>query len=243
MSIRRLLCTVTVMAAIGVLLHAVTPAPAEVLLALTHPQRLADTAGADAVVLCLAGALAAAVWAWGALGLLLTAAGAVPGAVGAAARLLARAVLPAGARKAAALALGVGIGLGGPLLTGTALAAPPAASAAPDSAPVPDWPVGTVPAAPPASTAPAAPPADTPPPAAPVPDWPAPLPAGTHVVLRGDCLWTIADRWLRTGTAHAPTDAEIATAVRAWWRANEGVIGPDPDLLLPGQVLHAPLQP
>jgi hypothetical protein len=28
--------------------------------------------------------------------------------------------------------------------------------------------------------------------------------------------------------------------VHAWWVANAGVIGPDPDLLLPGQVLRPP---
>jgi hypothetical protein len=226
MSMRRLVLTATAMAGIGLLLHAVTPGWPELALALTHPQRMADTAGADAVVLCLAGAAAAAVWAWGALGLLLTAAGSLPGALGAAGRLLARAVLPAGARRAAALALGVGIGLGGPLLTGSALAAPVATSAVPDwpaaslaDAPVPDWP------------------------APPAPNSPTPHPAGAHVVVPGDCLWDIAADRLRAGTGRAPTDAQVATAVQSWWRANASAIGPDPDLLLPGQVLQPPVQP
>jgi hypothetical protein len=32
----------------------------------------------------------------------------------------------------------------------------------------------------------------------------------------------------------------VAAAVQAWWRTNAAVIGPDPDLLLPGQVLQPP---
>lgn len=223
MSMRRLVLTTIAMAGIGLPLHAVTPGGAELVQALTQPQRLADTAGADAVVLCLAGALAAVVWAWGALGLLLTAAGALPGAVGAAGRLLVRGVLPAGARRAATLALGVGFGVTGPLATATALAAPAATPA------VPDWPAATAPSTPNAPT--------------PVPDWPRPRPGGAHVVVRGDCLWTIAARRLGADTGPAPSDAEIATAVQAWWHANAAVIGPDPDLLLPGQVLQAPVRP
>ena len=37
-----------------------------------------------------------------------------------------------------------------------------------------------------------------------------------------------------------PFFAEIARAVHAWWTANADVIGPDPDQLLPGQVLRPP---
>jgi nucleoid-associated protein YgaU len=58
-------------------------------------------------------------------------------------------------------------------------------------------------------------------------------------VARGDCLWRIAGAAL-PGT---PSDARVAGAVQAWWAANRAVIGADPDLLLPGQVLHAPAAP
>jgi nucleoid-associated protein YgaU len=67
-------------------------------------------------------------------------------------------------------------------------------------------------------------------PSAPAPD--------RHVVVvrRGDTLWAIA-------AAHLPgdvDDAAIAAAWPRWYAANRAVVGPDPDLLLPGQRLHAP---
>lgn len=55
-------------------------------------------------------------------------------------------------------------------------------------------------------------------------------------VLRGDSLWAIAARELG-GTAN---DADIAAAWRHIYRANASVVGPDPDLLLPGQELLVP---
>jgi nucleoid-associated protein YgaU len=99
------------------------------------------------------------------------------------------------------------------------------------TAAVPDWPEapGALPDLP-ASAAPE-----------PVPDWPTTAPAtAPHVVVRGDCLWDIAA--LRLSTSGSPvTDAAIAAEVHAWWTANVGVIGSNPDLILPGQVLRAPL--
>ena len=50
--------------------------------ALAAAQRTADTAGPDALVVAAAGLLAWAVWAWGCLGLALTAAAALPGLLG-----------------------------------------------------------------------------------------------------------------------------------------------------------------
>src|SRR5207245_3614683 len=101
MSLIRLIATTAGMAAVATALAALTP-PADVLhAAVTAPQRLSDTAGPDTVVLAAAALLAWLVWAWGALGLLLTAAGALPGWLGAAARLLARAARPARARRSA----------------------------------------------------------------------------------------------------------------------------------------------
>lgn len=61
--------------------------------------------------------------------------------------------------------------------------------------------------------------------------------AGREVVVhRGDSLWSIAARHL----GRDPSDAEIATEWPRWYAANAAVIGSDPELLLPGQVLLAP---
>jgi nucleoid-associated protein YgaU len=56
------------------------------------------------------------------------------------------------------------------------------------------------------------------------------------VVRRGDTLWDIAARHL--GQDASP--AEIAAEWPRWHAANSAVIGPDPDLLLPGQRLLPP---
>ncbi|MBN1093781.1 hypothetical protein JKP75_15215 [Blastococcus sp. TML/M2B] len=226
----RLAGTTAAMAGIAAALAALTPSFAAMAAAVLEAQHTADTAGAEELLLAAAGLLAWGAWAWGALGLLLTAVSALPGALGQAAHVLVRVVLPAGARRSAALALGVGLGLTGPL-AGTALLLVPAPAAAAGPAPtVPDWP------APAPATG-----AEVGGPVAALPDWPvAPQLAGSHVVVRGDCLWDIAAGRLGAELGRAPTGAEVAAATRAWWTANADVIGPDPDLLLPGQVLRPP---
>jgi hypothetical protein len=222
----RLALTAAAMAGIGVVLDRLAPGVPATLAALRDPQQVTDTSGAGTLVVAVVGGLARLIWAWGCLGLLLTAVGAVPGLVGWAARRLLQLVLPAGARRAAALALGVGVALNAPLLAGTAFAAP-----------IPDWPTSAA--------------ATTGAPAPAVPDWPASGPtaastagpAADHVVVRGDCLWDIAADHVRATSGRPPGNAEIAQAVRAWSSANAAVIGPDPDLILPGQVLRAPDAP
>lgn len=65
-----------------------------------------------------------------------------------------------------------------------------------------------------------------------------PARSSAQVVVRsGDTLWAIAARQLRPGAS----DREITIAWHAWYAANRSVIGPDPDLIRPGQQLHAPL--
>lgn len=56
------------------------------------------------------------------------------------------------------------------------------------------------------------------------------------VVHRGDSLWQIAGRHLGPDA----TPSEIARAWPRWYAANRALIGDDPDLLLPGQVLSVP---
>jgi hypothetical protein len=230
MSIRRLIGTATAMALIACALASLTPGIPAMAATLAAAQRTADTAGPDALVLSAAGLLAWAVWAWGALGLALTAAAALPGIVGGAAHGALRVVLPAGARRSAALALGLGLGVAGPLFGTAALAAPaPASAAVPETPPssartAPDWPADVAMAG-----------------AGPAPDWPdAASATDAHVVVRGECLWHIASDRLLAEQGRTPTDGEVAAATRAWWQANADVIGPDPDLLLPGQELSPP---
>jgi nucleoid-associated protein YgaU len=188
--------------------------------------------GPDALISSAAGLLAWMVWAWGALGLALTAASALPGLVGTAARLALRAALPVGARRGAAVLLGIGLGLTAPVAGSVLPTLAPTASAADSTtADVPDWPVPA-------------------PVAAPVPDWPAGAatpaekpPTADRVVVRGDCLWHIAADFLLGQLGRLPSDREVGVAVDAWWRTNADVIGPDPDLLIPGQLLRAPGPP
>src|SRR5665648_274781 len=61
-------------------------------------------------------------------------------------------------------------------------------------------------------------------------------PASTVTVLAGDSLWRIAAAHLPVGSS----DADVASAWPLWYAANRDVVGPDPGLIHPGQVLTAP---
>lgn len=61
-------------------------------------------------------------------------------------------------------------------------------------------------------------------------------PGETVTVRPGDSLWLIAARRL----GPQPSAAAIADAWPRWYAANKRLIGSDPDLIRPGQVLHAP---
>lgn len=65
---------------------------------------------------------------------------------------------------------------------------------------------------------------------------PAPRIAGVVEVRRGDTLWSIAARELPAGAS----DAAVLQAVRRWHDANRSVIGDDPDLIVPHQLLTPP---
>ncbi|MDQ3627463.1 MAG: hypothetical protein M3419_01330 [Actinomycetota bacterium] len=58
------------------------------------------------------------------------------------------------------------------------------------------------------------------------------------VVRPGDSLWSLA-----AAADPAATNAQIAKQWPRWYVANREVIGPDPDLLFPGHVLHPPGRP
>jgi hypothetical protein len=59
------------------------------------------------------------------------------------------------------------------------------------------------------------------------------------LVERGDSLWSLAERHL--GPAAPP--ATVDRLWRRWYAANSHVVGPDPDLLVPGQRLRIPPAP
>src|SRR3712207_4641118 len=81
-SARRLVGTALGMAVLAAALAALTPSLAATWAALQDPQGTADAAGPDVLVLHVVGLLAWLVWIWGALGLGLTAASALPGPAG-----------------------------------------------------------------------------------------------------------------------------------------------------------------
>lgn len=69
-------------------------------------------------------------------------------------------------------------------------------------------------------------------------DWPrSSRPRAAVLVRPGDCLWTITTRALGPGA----TTARVAATWPGWWRSNRAVIGPDPDVVLPGQRLRPPV--
>lgn len=63
--------------------------------------------------------------------------------------------------------------------------------------------------------------------------------AREHVVEEGDTLWAIAEADLRR-SAPTVSSEEIAAHWPKWYAANKSAIGADPNLILPGMILHAP---
>ncbi|MDP8958787.1 MAG: LysM peptidoglycan-binding domain-containing protein [Actinomycetota bacterium] len=71
---------------------------------------------------------------------------------------------------------------------------------------------------------------------------PPPQSGGPDAVYRvrpGDSLWAIACRALRASGSD-PTDADVDRYWRVVYSANRSVVGDDPDLIFPGQMLTLP---
>lgn len=204
---------------------------------------------ADALTLLLAVA-ALLLLLWFAIGVALESLAVLPGATGRWATRSADRLTPALAARVAALLLGSAVATGalpttavadttgsgartavvatapdpgfappGATSSGTAATAEPGSGAAPDPGFLPTRPVVRRIVAPAVISPPGG----------------LPAPGGV-VVHRGDTLWAIAARDLGP---HA-TDAEVAARWPRWYAANRQVIGPDPDRILPGQVLVRP---
>lgn len=209
-------------------------------------------AGVVALAALAAGALATGCWALAAASL-----ARATGRRAAALDRTARALTPDVLRRVVAAGVGVGLGLGGAVTataTETDLGWQPTTSVVPTATvgttgvgavSTDTVPIRSAPASSPATgtattpAAPAAPPGTaTPPPSTAQPSGAADAPAAaeTATVRPGDSLWSLAAARL----AGRPTDAEIAAAWPRWYEANRDVVGPDPDLLLPGQVLTVP---
>jgi hypothetical protein len=212
------------------------PDPTTVGPALRHPQSYVDRVGADEAALTGVCVLCWLVLAWLAVGLAFTAAGALPGVTGRVCDVVAGRLLPRTLRRGAAVALGLSVATAGAGAS-VALWDPADRPAASSSRSVPvDWPPDRS-----GGTA-----ADL--------DWPATAASGQQhlraeshrafavVVRPGDSLWRIAARQLaaRSGATAPPTAAQIAREWPRWYAANRAVIGPDPNLIYPGQRLTPP---
>jgi LysM repeat protein len=110
------------------------------------------------------------------------------------------------------------------------------------AAPAPSDPSNTPPVGLPPITAPPtpAPPITAPPTTAPsataLPTLNQPASASSVVVAVGDSLWSIA-----AVAQPGASDQQIAAAWPSWYAANAAQVGADPGLILPGQVLQAPM--
>lgn len=149
---------------------------------------------------------------WLAAGIATTLLASAPGFTGRVFGAASRRLLPAALRRLVAGSAGLGVLLA-PIPS--ALASAPAHPSAATALPAPVWPGAQAPV-----------------------DRPDPPPPVEHTVRvrPGDSLWLIAAH--RLGPTAGP--AAVAAAWPRWYAANRDVIGDDPNLIVPGQLLSAP---
>lgn len=215
-----------------------------------------DSSGAtDAALGAVAGAALWLVAAWLGVGFAAALLSAVPGACGRMAHVASRRLLPAAVRRLVAGSAGLSVLLG-PVAGAAAQPLDPGPHRAGTVAalPTPSWPVDGRSRPPAPARVPTDPPAQPPQPVQrPQPPLPVQRPQPPHTaqpptrptrsgdagavrVRPGDSLWLIAAR--RLGPSAGAAD--IAAAWPRWYAANRALIGPDPALIHPGQVLYAP---
>jgi hypothetical protein len=205
----------------GLALVGLWAACAEALRWFTADRVAAFSAGTATVDEAVAVAAAGTLWlclAWVALGTLVELGTLVPGAIGGGCASVAAAVAPRAMRGLVVASLGISV------LDATAASGAIAAAVSPPSATPPAFETDHVLGAAPRSAVGTLPPLDR----------PGARPLVT--VEAGDCLWTIVRRHL----GPQASAAEIATEWPRWYAANRTLIGPDPDLIQPGQQLAVP---
>lgn len=211
-------------------------------------------ASSDELLALGAATLAIAIAAWLILGTVLELLSHVPGRIGRTAQVWAARLTPALARRVAAFVIGVGVGVaGGPSQAVASTRPGSSAASIADPGFVPTQSSPDRAASDPGFTPRAVAPDFSPTPINPgfTPTAPRVRPQADPgllggrvspstdrevVVHRGDTLWSIAARHL----GPQASDAEIAQAWPRWFDLNRGLIGDDPDLLLPGQILRVP---
>lgn len=180
----------------------------------------------------LAAVAAAGLWlvaAWLGVGLACTAIARASGAVGRCAGRLGRLLLPRLVLRLVAGSAGLGVLLA-PVAAGAQPTTPPPGPSGTVSTPGPAWPSDR-----------AVPPPHWPngvsqPETATAPSRPAARARETVRVRTGDSLWLLAARRLGPDAG----DAAVAREWPRWYAANRAVVGPDPSLLHPGDVLRVP---
>lgn len=205
---------------------------------LAAPHAWLEQVGVDRAAVDLAAGLLWLTAAWLAVGLLAAVAGRLPGVVGRLGSAVSRGLLPAGLHRLVAGTVGLGLVLAPAVASAHPAPSPgPGAASRPHAVPSPLWP-----------TSPSRP---TPPERhqqqqyVPAPRWPSgsarhheqPQADRDRIRVRaGDSLWALAARRLGAGAS----DPQIARYWPRVYSANRAVIGDDPDLISPGQVLHVP---
>lgn len=193
----------------------------------TAPQQLTHEAGADHTAVVIVGLLLWILCGWLTIAVACCMGGALPGRGGRVCSRIGRHISPRLARRVLGAAVGISLG---PAVAPSAVASPPTYTVVAvtdltqddavliEEAGV-DWPVQpAIPVSP--TESPPAPPDGT----------------TTIAVRPGDCLWSLVEAHLGYGA----TLAEISDEVDRWWDRNADIIGTDPDLLIPDQVLVIP---